>query len=169
MKYMVQSRQLRKSHPDSYYCAAQFRYLKEYCVLFHDVNLVFEDDKHTVKIGEPNHLVGAIERGKHMLVSLNTLFKVAAHDCTNTSFIPSLSLHCSIPEDPDGSFYDGNVYISLKETAFQHSNILQHAVENDKLLKDVAFKPIEVHYHGGSDHAIRHPNYSIWLRFASRS
>ena len=62
IKYMVQSRQLRKFHSDSYYCAAQFRYLKEYCVRFrNDVNLLFEDDKHTVKIGKPNYPVAAIE------------------------------------------------------------------------------------------------------------
>ncbi|CAG8771841.1 4020_t:CDS:1, partial [Ambispora leptoticha] len=65
LKFMVQTRQLCVDHPDSYYALAIFRYEKEFSIKFHDVaTLVFLDDKHRCKIGEPGHPVAAVERRK---------------------------------------------------------------------------------------------------------
>ena len=164
IKYMVQNRLLRKSHIDSYYCTANFRYLKEYSIQYREnINLLFEEDKHTVKIGEPSYPVAAIERGKSVLVSKNTNFKVADHDFTNTLFIPSAVVPCTVPENMDGDFYQGDLYVGLKESAFQHSSILIHMAENEKIFENVPFKPIEAHYDGGSDHSVRHPKAQIIL------
>ena len=67
---MVQPRQLRKEHIDSHYCAALFRYLKEFSVMFRNhSSLLFVDDKHRCKVGEPGLLVAAVERGKQVVVS----------------------------------------------------------------------------------------------------
>ncbi|CAG8783161.1 5573_t:CDS:2, partial [Racocetra persica] len=53
IKYKVQVRQLRKSHPDTHYCCAIFKYLCHFAVKFRDyVALIFGDDKHKVLIGE---------------------------------------------------------------------------------------------------------------------
>ena len=83
---MVQSRLLRKSHIDSYYCAALFRYMKEYAIKYSEnINLLFEVDKHTVKVREPSYPVAVSERGESVLVSKSTSFKVADHDFTNTN------------------------------------------------------------------------------------
>ena len=142
IKYMVQSRLLRKSYIDSYYCAANFRYL--YSIQYpENINLLFEDDKHTLKIGEPSYPVAAIEHGKSILFSKNTNFKVADHDFTNTSFIPSTVVHCTVQENMDGDFYLGDLYVGLKESAFQHSSILQHMAENEKILENVPFKKLK--------------------------
>ncbi|PKC73252.1 hypothetical protein RhiirA1_523393 [Rhizophagus irregularis] len=47
LKFMVQTRQLRASHPDIHYASALFRYEKEFSVKFRKItNLVFLDDKH---------------------------------------------------------------------------------------------------------------------------
>ena len=59
----IQPRQLRKWHEDAHYCAALFRYLKEFSIRFKDnVDLVFMDDKHRCKVGEPGMPVAAIDR-----------------------------------------------------------------------------------------------------------
>ena len=63
VKMMVQKRQFRKAHIDEHYCAAIFRYLREYALLFKDeCLLVCLDDKHRIKIGEPGFPVAAAER-----------------------------------------------------------------------------------------------------------
>ena len=63
VKMVVAARQFRKSHVDVHYASAVFRYHKEFCVKFRDItSLVCEDDKHTIKVGEPGFPVAAVER-----------------------------------------------------------------------------------------------------------
>jgi hypothetical protein len=61
---MVQARQLRCDHEDLHYASALFRYQKEMAILL-QVNswLIFMDDKHRCKVGEPGYPVAAVERG----------------------------------------------------------------------------------------------------------
>ena len=62
---MIQARQFRKSHEDSHYAAALFRYMREMSVLFREHSVfVCLDDKNRCKIGEPCFPVAAAERGK---------------------------------------------------------------------------------------------------------
>ena len=71
VKMMVQKRKFRKLHIDEHYCAAIFRYLREYVLLFkHQSLLICLDDKHRLKVGEPNFPVAAAERGRRVIVSL---------------------------------------------------------------------------------------------------
>ena len=66
---MVQQRQFRKSHPDEHYASAIFRYLREFAVNYCETaTMACLDDKHKVKIGEPNFPVAAVERGKRVFV-----------------------------------------------------------------------------------------------------
>ena len=68
VKYMVQARQLRLDHPDAHYASAIFRYQKEFACMFRDqVEFLSCDDKHTIKVGEPNFPVAAVDRGKEVL------------------------------------------------------------------------------------------------------
>ena len=68
---------------------------------------------------------------------------------------PSVTLKVNIPESLEGSFYQGNVFIGLKENCFEQSTCLRHLVEFDFV--DSEGKPIECHYHdGGSGHNVRH-------------
>ena len=90
---MIQPRQLRKEHIDSHYCAALFRYLKEFSIFFCDhCQFLFMDDTNRCKIGEPGLPVAAVERGKRVVVSTaGKKFAVADHDFTKFAIIPSFN------------------------------------------------------------------------------
>ena len=78
VKYMIQARQFRKEHEDSHYAAAIFHYQREYAVMLREKCLfICMDDKHRLKVGEPNYPVAAVERGKRVLISQNQSFEVA--------------------------------------------------------------------------------------------
>ncbi|CAB5180640.1 unnamed protein product [Rhizophagus irregularis] len=119
LKFMVQTRQLRANHQDAHYASALFRYEKEFAVKFREItNMIFLDDKHRCKVGEPGFPVAAIERGKKVVVSKDTTFTVADHDFTKTGIIPSVVMICDIPESINGDFYAGKVRIGLKDPIF---------------------------------------------------
>lgn len=60
-----------------HYAAAIFRYERECAVKFKEYSIfVCMDDKHRIKIGEPNYPVAAAERGKRVLVRRNESFQV---------------------------------------------------------------------------------------------
>ena len=65
------------------------------------------DDKHRLKVGEPNYPVAAVERRETMLVGRNLILEVADHDSTRFSLIPSVSLVVDIPDEVSGSWYIG--------------------------------------------------------------
>ena len=67
VKYMVQARQFRPSHPDVHYASALFRYQRMFAVKYSSLcNYVFLDDKHHCKVGEPGLPVAAVDRGKRV-------------------------------------------------------------------------------------------------------
>ena len=102
------ARQFGKSHVDVHYASAVFRYQKEFCVKFRDItSLVCEDNKHTIKVGEPGFPVAAVQRERRVIVGLNQSFQVGDHDFIKFSLPPSVSLVVDIPDSIDGSFYDG--------------------------------------------------------------
>ncbi|GES98595.1 hypothetical protein GLOIN_2v1782174 [Rhizophagus clarus] len=156
LKFMVQTRQLRAFYPDVHYASALFRYEKEFAVKFRKItNLIFLDDKHRCKVGEPGFPVAAVERGKKVVVSKDTTFAVADHDFTKTGIIPSVAMICNIPESINGDFYAGKVHIGLKDPIFQPSSPLRHATELYHLLLDeeLVDKPVLCLYtDGGPDH-----------------
>lgn len=129
VKFMIQLRQLRKDHQDSHFCAAIFRYLKEFSIQFREhCSLFFLDDKHRCKVGEPGLPVAAVERGKKVVVSTNgKKFAVADHDFTKMSIIPSVTVLCDIPNNIDESFYRGQVFVGLKDAALEPSSPLRHS------------------------------------------
>ena len=129
---MIQKRQFRQDHVDAHYCAAIFRYLREYAVMFGDFSLFLcMDDKHRLKIGVPGVPVAAVERGRQVHISLT---EVCDHDFTRFSVIPTVSLIVDIPTTIDGSWYDGQVLVSLKDAVFEPSSALRHATELNDIL-----------------------------------
>ena len=61
IKFMVQSWQVNADHADSRYCAAIFKYLREFAIMFRShVSFASQDDKHFVKVGEPGFPVAAV-------------------------------------------------------------------------------------------------------------
>src|SRR5215469_897134 len=143
------------NHIDSHYASAIFRYLKELAIKFkNNTWLVFLDDKHRCKIGEPGHPVAAIERGKQVVVAKNETFAVADHDFTKCSLIPSVTMICDIPNNIEDSFYKGKVKIGLKDAIFQGSSSLRHMTElYDILINTKLDHPFLMLYtDGGPDH-----------------
>ena len=153
---MVQTRQLRAYHPNTHYASALFRFEKEFAVKFRDItNLIFLDDKHRCKVGEPGYPVAAVERGKNVVVSKDTTFAVADHDFTKTGIISSVTMICDISKSINGDFYAGKVRIGLKDPIFQPSSPLRHATELYHILldEDLVNKPVLCLYtDGGSDY-----------------
>ncbi|GES84620.1 hypothetical protein GLOIN_2v1782174 [Rhizophagus clarus] len=155
IKFMVQTRQLRCDHKNAHYASALFRYQKEMAILLCENSwLVFMDDKHQCKVGEPGYPVAAVERGRQVIVSKNKTFQVADHDFTKCGIIPSVTMICDIPCTIEESFYKGQVYVGLKDSIFQPSDPLRHMAELYKILKHQdENKPYLLLYtDGGPDH-----------------
>ena len=116
VKMMVQKRQFHPEHPDSYYSAAIFRYMREYAVKYRTLSTFIPlDDKHRIKVGEPGRPNAAVECGKRVLVGTNETFEVNDHDFCKFSIIPSVSFELDIPEQFDRSSYRGTVHIGYKD------------------------------------------------------
>lgn len=157
VKMMVQKRQFRHHHVDAHYCAAMYRYMREFAISVQDLALfVSLDDKHRIKIREPNFPVAAAERGRHVLVGPNETFEVADHDFTKFSVVPSVSFVINIPETIEGSWYKGEVHVGYKDAVFQPSSALRHATKVHSILtskignKSVLF----VYTDGGPDYRL---------------
>lgn len=166
LKFMVQARQFRADHVDAHYASALFRYEKEFSIKFKE-HLVFVsmDDKHTVKVGEPNCPVAAVERGKQVLVAIGKKFVVADHDFTRLSLTPSVNLFIQIPDHIDESFYTGQVCVSFKENTFQPSSPMRHIAELKGEMASMSLnKPILLAYtDGGPDHRLTYLSVQLSL------
>ena len=165
-KHMIQKRQFRKQHPDGHFCAALFRYMRDFAIKFRSISLfVCIDDKHRVKVGEPNFPVAAVERGRHVIVSSHETFEVGDHDFCKFSLIPSVILINDIPETAEGSWYRGQVIIGIKEAAFEPSSPIRHATELHKCLahrmenRHILF----LYADGGPDHRLTYLTVQLSL------
>ncbi|PKY60343.1 hypothetical protein RhiirA4_483933 [Rhizophagus irregularis] len=129
IKFMVQARQLRKDHPDTHYCAALFRYLREFAILYQQhVSFICADDKHKVSIGEGINTSTGV-RNRKTMVFQETPLVACDHDFTKLSLTPSVIFFCNIPQSIENSFYSGKVFVSFKDTVFQPSSAIRHTTE----------------------------------------
>src|SRR6266498_5141727 len=92
------------------------------------------DDKHKCKVRESGYSVAAVERGKQVIVSYNKSFVISDHDFTKYGIIPSVIMFCNISTSIEEFFYQGKVYIGLKDPIFQLSNLIKHNSELYNLL-----------------------------------
>ena len=156
IKFMVQSRQVSADHPDSHYCGAIFKYLREFAIKFNAyVTFASQDDKHFIKVGEPGVPVAAVDRGKQVLVSKDHPFLVGDHDFTKAKLVPSVTLLCNVPDRITESFYSGKVLVMLKDGIFEPSSALRHCTELLHALESTnsQLNPILCLYtDGGPDH-----------------
>ena len=85
--------------------------MREYTIQLSNCSmLICLDDKHRIKVGEPNFPVAPAERGRRVLVSLHDELSVGDHDFTIFSLIPSVALIVNILTSIEGSWYEGKVY-----------------------------------------------------------
>ena len=167
VKFMVRARQIRMWHEDAHYASAVYRYLREMAIKFRDVcELVFMDDKHKCKVGEPSFPVAAVERGKAVIVGVNgKTFGALDHDFTKCSVTPSVTMFCHIPEDIDDTFYSGKVYIGVKDSILEPSSAIRHAAELSQLMsfRGNAKSVIFFYTDGGPDHNLKNLKTMISL------
>ena len=148
---MVQSRQFRHTHIDSHYRSALFRYEREFAVHYHQFTIfICQDNKHTIKLGEPDYPVAAVDCGKSLLLGLNEKFVLGNHDFASFSITPSVNFEVGIPETIEGTFCYGKAHVSIKDSTFQYSSPLRHATELRKILQLNNVQPILLTYTGGS-------------------
>ena len=165
-KHVIQIRQFRKSHTDSHYCAALFRYMREYSIKFRELS-VFAciDDKHRIKVGEPGFPAAAAERGRQVIVTNQDTFVVGDHDFCKFSFIPSVILLVDIPESMEGSWYAGEIFVGIKDAAFEPSSPIRHATELYNFLVDRmnGRRILFVYSDGGPDHRLTYVSVQLSL------
>ena len=165
-KRMVQKRLVRKSHPDENYCAALFRYPREFALKHLDwTYFVCVDDKHRLKVGEPGFPVAGAKRGREVVVSLQQTFAVGDNDFTRFSLIPSVVFHVSLPESFEGSWYAEDVSVGLKDAVFQACSPSRHATElYDELIMKIGGKTVLcVYSDGGPDHRLTYLSVQLSL------
>lgn len=125
-----------------------------------------QDDKHSIKVGEPGFPVAAVERGKQVLVGTDTAFCVGDHDFTKSKIIPSVTLLCNVPESITETFYSGKVLVMLKDAVFEPSSPLRHCSELLRALEQSRshLNPILCLYtDGGPDHRTTYLSVQIAL------
>lgn len=166
VKMMVQKWQFRLTHPDSHYCAAIFRYMREYAIFYREIAAFISlDDKHRVKVGEPGNPVAAVERGRRVVVGQDA-FVVGDHDFCKFSIVPSVSFEIDIPESLDESWYRGTVHVGYKDAVHEPSSPLRHATELFSILQAQSsnFRPIMFIYtDGGPDHRLTYLSVQLSL------
>lgn len=165
---MIQQRQFRKQHSDQHYSAALFRYQREFALKFRDYSgFICLDDKHRIKIREPGFPVAAAKRGRRVLVSMAKSFQVGDHDFTKFSVIPSVILVLDIPHTICDSWYDGKVYVGVKDAVFQPSSPLQHMCELSSVINRYfgnSIPPIlHLYTDGGPDHHLTYISVQLSL------
>ena len=131
VRYTVQTRMSRVTHPYAKYVATQWKYLKQFCVTNkEDVRLFCLDDKAIVPVGEPNHPVSTgVRAHNRVLAPIDMPIQALDHDFHIAGLVPSVALSCNIPNNPDDSFFSGQAYVTTKDKMFQHSTPMRHAAE----------------------------------------
>ena len=90
------------------------RYMREYALLFREYSsFISIDDKHRIKVGEPNNPVASAERGRRVPVCSDEFFSVMDHDFTKFGLVPLVIFFVDIPEEITDSWYHGMCIFSL--------------------------------------------------------
>ena len=117
------------------------------------------DDKHTCKDGEHGFPVAAVERGKQVIVTKNESLQVADHHFTKFSTSPSVTMEINVPEHIEGSFYEGQIHVGVKENCFQPSSPIRGVTELSKFLENGSMNrwgalTTRLHFCGCPDHRV---------------
>src|SRR6266496_4702589 len=68
-------------------------------------------------------------RNRRSLTTQSNDLNASDHDFTKLSLTPSVIFFISIPNDISGGFYNGQVFVSFKDTVFEPSSAIRHATE----------------------------------------
>ena len=164
---MVQKRQFRKTHLDSHYCAALFRYMRDYALKFRELSCIClhrrQAPYQSWRARVPS--IAAAERGRQVIVSSHDTFAVSDHDFCKFSLIPSVILLVDVPKTIQGSWYSGEVFIGIKDAVFEPSSPIRHATELYKCLESQmdGCPILFVYSDGGPDHRLTYVSVQLLL------
>ena len=122
-------------HVDDMYCIALFTYMKEMAVRYR----VCLDDKSIIPVGDPGlpistgvraHHKGLTVLGQHGLLCLD-------HDYHVACIVPSVCFQVDIPEHQRDSWYNGQVYLTVKDNVFEPSSPIRLANETVSILHEL--------------------------------
>lgn len=172
LKFGVQVRQLRHTHPDSRYVSVLLRYIKEFCAKFRSsVHYLSVDDKAIIPVGEPGLPVSTGVRGHNRsIVPVQGNGPMALdHDFHLHGVVPSVLFSIDIPQSAHESFYRGKVFVTLKDKATQPSSPLRHSCEITSVVQtnfsqdgSRSNKPVMVIVSdGGPDHIVTYMSVKL--------
>jgi hypothetical protein len=168
VKFKVQCRLLRKNRDNAHYCAALFRYLREFYIQYHQwTYLISADDKHKVPIGEDIAVFTGV-RNRRSIVDQNSTLAAADYDFTKLSLTPLVTFFISIPSDISGSFYNGQVFVSYKDAVFELSNAIRHSAEflnalNTQYMHQIMAPILCLYTDGSLDHQCNYGSVQVAL------
>ena len=164
LRFKVLSRGAVEDHADAAYAARVLKYWRHLaCELKSRLKpsgkrlvALNVDDKCSTKIGEPHDGVSALERNKEVIMSGVHQPEASKHDFTWAKANISVVLEVDVPDDPDQSFYRGQVHTLVKDAVFEGSTALRHSTEYAKLFKPVAndLSCMMIYSDGGPDHNV---------------
>ena len=168
IKYCVQSRQLRKGHPDTHYVSVLLQYVKAFAVQYQDITqMISVDDKCVVPVGEPGDPISmAVRSHNHSLAHKASKLAALDHDFHVHGIIPSVSFFVNIPDSTKDSFFQGKPYVTLKDKVTQASHALRHSVEVSSIYNVHCdeIKPILILVSdGGADHRLNFLSVQVAL------
>lgn len=68
---------------------------------------------------------------------MNQKLVVGDHNFSRCSLTPSVAMAVNIPDVVDGNWYDGDVYVTVKDTVFQPSSPWRHGAEFFEMVSTV--------------------------------
>lgn len=138
MKFAIQQRLVRASHPDNQYAFYLFSMMKKMSVKFReDSTFICVDDKAVVPIGEPGKPVSTVRAHHRSLVPQNVTLAALDHDFHVHGAVPSVLFRVEIPENSSDSFYEGTIHVTIKDKLFQPSSAVRHTTEITSILRSV--------------------------------
>ena len=128
IQHKVQVRQLRAQHPDSHFCAAIFKYMRQRAVELQHVHMQMMDDKAKIPVGEPGLPVSTGVRVKPVPTASAVVLDACDHDVSSKGKLtPTVILSPVIPSQYDEKWCQGQVEIVIHDAILQSSNPFQNA------------------------------------------
>ena len=177
ISYGLVSRNGKSDHPQGAYAARIFKAWRHKVVEWKKklaphglgVKAAFLDDKTSFKIAEPEEVggepVAPLERNKKTPVIGGEAASAGQHNFTWAKGNPSMALLADIPDDPDGSFYRGQVCGVIQDQLWRPSSAIRHATQFKEMLdRNGGAENLSLNFiftDGGPDHNVKHLTVQI--------
>jgi hypothetical protein len=174
VKRAVQTRTLRKAHPDQHWVNCMMKYVYEWLIELNrelngvGVEFFGQDDKAKIPVGDSVAIsTGVRANVRSAIVSADggdTVLNAMDHDFHRINLVLSVTLRCNIPASIGGSFFmgdedDGNgrLFYTLRDAVFDPSRIFDHTAQLVDCVKRSDLNPyvLVLQTDGGPDHSIK--------------